>query len=411
MIGNEPNDRVVTLVNEKGWILLDDLIRTSGSSECPPLKSKTSVDQPMQIFVTSGTTGKPKIISHGHGFAYGLGFTGRYWMDLEPTDLHWTLSDNGYALMIFAGLFGPLSQGCGVFSHSMENLKARRVLETLKDFPVTSICSVPKLYRNMILEKYDLKTSPHNLRQCLSSGEPLNAIFLEKWKTMTGLDIREGYGKTESTIICGNFKGMEVKPGSFGLPCPGYEVAIVDNIGKKVPRGQQGNIAIQTGDKRPAGLFTKYLNKENDEEDMTVGDYLLTGDRGHMDEDGYIFFDSRTDDLIISGGYRIGPFEIESAIMSHPDVLESAAISSPDYRRGVVVKAFVVLKAKRRNKVEGNEAESQALATELQELCKKVNAPNSYKFPRKIEFVSLLPKTTSGKVIRYILREWEFDHR
>ena len=396
----ENKEAIDELVNSQGWILLKELMDLNGTLECPLLK-KTPLDQTMQVFFSSGTTGNPKIIAHSHGFAYGLVSTGRHWMNLTPDDLHWNLSDNGFALQAYSGLFGPMSQGAGVFAHGMSSYNPAKVLETLKSNPITSFCAVPNLYRKLVIYNHSIPQGS-SLKQCLSAGEPLAGKVAQKWKELSGLDVREGYGISESTIISGTFKGMEIKPGSMGKPCPGYNVEIVDNMGNQCPVGKQGNIAIDCNPK-PAGFFKKYLNSNM--ENKMVGNYFVTGDRGYMDEDGYLWFDSRTDDLIISAGYRIGPFEVESALLSHPDVIEAAAVSSPDPRRGVVVKAFVVLNEKKAKKLAAAKHKTTELIESLQDLCKQINGP--YKFPRKVEFVKSLPKSMGGKVLRYKLREWE----
>uniref|UniRef100_A0AAY4AP68 medium-chain acyl-CoA ligase n=1 Tax=Denticeps clupeoides TaxID=299321 RepID=A0AAY4AP68_9TELE len=240
-----------------------------------------------------------------------------------------------------------------------------------------------------------------NLQHCLCAGEPINPEVMEKWKQMTGLDIYEGYGQTETVLIAGTFKGMKIKPGSFGKPSPAYDVQLVDDLGNIVPQGKEGNIAIRVKPHKPFSLFTKYTDDAQRTADCYKGDFYLTGDKGVMDEEGYLWFVGRADDVILSAGYRIGPFEVENALIEHDAVAESAVVSSPDPLRGEVVKAFVVLTAeyKTRNKDE--------LRAEIQKHVKKVTAP--YKYPRKvIEFVDHLPKTVSGKIRRVELRNKEW---
>jgi len=291
------------------------------------------------------------------------------------------------------------------------------------------MCAPPTLYRSMVQE--DLKKWTFNgLRHCVSAGEPLNEEVIYNWEEGTHLVIKEGYGQTETTLLLGTFKKMSkwVKPGSMGKVAPGYDVRIVNNMGKEVPRGEQGNIGVRIKPEMPPGLFklSPELSQvlaldiyEMDEvrsntigycEDSVAtsnsfcGDFYLTGDRGMQDEDGYFWFFSRQDDLIISSGYRIGPFEVESALIEHDAVAESAVVSSPDKERGQVVKAFVVLTPKYKHVV-GNEAKEKLLVEQLQNHVKATTAP--YKYPRKIEFVDSLPKTVSGKIRRGELRNKE----
>ncbi|MBI1366810.1 MAG: AMP-binding protein, partial [Alphaproteobacteria bacterium] len=239
---------------------------------------------------------------------------------------------------------------------------------------------------------------PMRLRHCVSAGEPLNPEVIEIWRNKMGMQICEGYGQTETTILCGNFEGMPVKPGSMGLPAPGVNLQIIDRDGEIAPPGQEGDVVVAIEPDRPMGLFLGYKNDPQKTAQSFVNGWYLTGDRAYKDEDGYFWFVGRGDDVIISAGYRIGPFEVESALIEHPAVVESAVVSSPDEIRGEVVKAFVVL-AK-------NQAPSDDLISELQEHVKRTTAP--YKYPRKIEFVTSLPKTISGKIIRKELREREW---
>uniref|UniRef100_A0A8C9VFJ0 medium-chain acyl-CoA ligase n=1 Tax=Scleropages formosus TaxID=113540 RepID=A0A8C9VFJ0_SCLFO len=239
-----------------------------------------------------------------------------------------------------------------------------------------------------------------NLEHCVSAGEPINPEVMERWKASTGLDIYEGYGQTETVLIAGTFKGMEIKPGSFGKPSPAYDVQIVDDACKVVPQGTEGNLAIRVKPNRPFSLFTKYTDDPERTAQCFRGDFYLTGDRGVMDQDGYLWFVGRADDVINSAGYRIGPFEVENALTEHEAVAESAVVSSPDPVRGEIVKAFVVLNPAYKS------TDYDELTVELQEHVKRVTAP--YKYPRKIEFVDQLPKTVSGKIRRVELRNKEW---
>jgi acetyl-CoA synthetase/medium-chain acyl-CoA synthetase len=358
----------------------------------------TAADEPALLYFTSGTTGYPKMVLHTHA-SYGIGhqITGRLWLDLTPNDLHWTLSDTGWAKAAWGCFFGPWSQGAAIFMQDATGrFDAKETLSLLERYQVTTFCAPPTAYRMLVLEdlkSYDLR----ELRHCVGAGEPLNPEVIDAWRTGTGLTIRDGYGQTETVLLCGNFPGMEVRPGSMGRPAPGFEVAVIDDDGRPVEPGQEGDIAVRVRPKRPVGLFREYWNDEAATRGAMRGDYYVTGDRAYVDGDGYFWFVGRADDVIISAGYRIGPFEVESALVEHPAVVESAVVASPDPVRGEVVKAFVIL-------APGYEGSAQ-LTEEIQEHVKRVTAP--YKYPREVEFVTELPKTISGKIRRVELRERE----
>jgi acyl-coenzyme A synthetase/AMP-(fatty) acid ligase len=370
------------------------LARASEHEEFAP----TRADEIALLYFTSGTTGYPKMVAHTHA-SYGIGhqITGQLWLDLTPDDLHWTLSDTGWAKAAWGCLFGPWSQGAAMFIQDAPGrFDARETLRILEQYQISSFCAPPTAYRLLVLE--DLKaTDLRELRSCVGAGEPLNPEVIDAWREGTGLTIRDGYGQTETVLLCGNFPGMEVRPGSMGKPSPGFEVAVIDDEGKPVEPGQEGDIAVRVRPERPVGLFKEYWNDPAATEGALRGDYYVTGDRAYADADGYVWFVGRADDVIISAGYRIGPFEVESALQEHPAVVESAVVASPDPVRGEVVKAFVIL-------APGHEA-SDRLTEEIQDHVKRVTAP--YKYPREIEFVTELPKTISGKIRRIELRERE----
>jgi acetyl-CoA synthetase/medium-chain acyl-CoA synthetase len=332
--------------------------------------------------------------------SYGIGHlvTGKYWLDLTPNDLHWNLSDTGWAKAAYSSFFGPWIVGAVIFVDHSSRFSARRVLELLSRYPITTLCGAPTAYRLLIQEDISNYRFPA-LRQCVAAGEPLNPEVIEVWKRATELTIRDGYGQTETVLVVGNFLSMELKPGSMGKPSPGFYVSIVDDNGNELPPQVEGTVAIRVSPERPAGLFKEYWKDPKRTQQCFLGDWYLTGDRAFRDEDGYFWFVGRADDVIISAGYRIGPFEVESALLEHPAVAESAVVGSPDRVRGQIVKAFVVL-AK-------DYEPSQALAQELQEFVKERTAP--YKYPREIEFVEGLPKTISGKIRRVELREREYQ--
>ncbi|XP_025967846.1 acyl-coenzyme A synthetase ACSM4, mitochondrial-like isoform X2 [Dromaius novaehollandiae] len=330
---------------------------------------KTRSQDPMAIYFTSGTTGSPKMVEHSYG-SFGLGFflCGRYWMNVTPSDILWNMSDTAW---------------------------------TLCTYPVTTLCSAPTSYSMLVqhnITSYTFKA----LKHCLTGGEPLNPEVMAQWKRQTGLDIYEAYGQTETGMVCANMKGMKIKPGSLGKAATPYDVQIVDENGSILPPGKEGDIAIKISAKRPFTFFNHYLDDPVKTASTIRGNFYITGDRGSMDEDGYIWFMGRSDDVIISSGYRIGPFEIENALIEHPAVAESAVVSSPDPVRGEVVKAFVVLSPSVKSQ------DPKKLTCELQNHVKKVTAP--YKYPRKIEFVQQLPKTIAGKIRRNELRKKEWGH-
>jgi acetyl-CoA synthetase/medium-chain acyl-CoA synthetase len=379
-----------------GWIDYASAMATAGESFTP---AHTRSDDPAIIYFTSGTTGGPKMVLHSQA-SYPLAhlITGKYWLDLTPDDLHWNLSDTGWAKAAYSNLFGPWRLGAAVFiQHSTGRFNAAETLQLLQQHAITTFCAPPTAYRMMVLEDLSRYHLPQ-LRHCVGAGEPLNPEVIEAWKAGTGLTIYDGYGQTETVILVANYPCLPVRPGSMGKPLPGFAVAIIDaETGQELPAGREGDIAIRVKPTRPLGLFREYWKNPEATANSFRGDWYITGDRGRRDADGYFWFVGRADDVIISAGYRIGPFEVESALIEHEAVAESAVVASPDEMRGAVVKAFVVL-------APGFQP-SSTLATALQEHVKQLTAP--YKYPREIEFVTDLPKTISGKIRRIELRERE----
>ena len=392
-----PKLKCFITIEEKrdGWIFYDDAVaKASGDFET----ENTRADENAILYFTSGTTGYPKMTLHTHA-SYPIGhiITGKYWLDLGTDDLHWNLSDTGWAKAAWSSFYGPWNCGAAIFSHHTSGFNVKKTLEYLEKYPITSLCGPPTAYRMFVLEdlsKYSFKT----LRSVVAAGEPLNPEIIDYWQEHTGLKIRDGYGQTESVCLAGNFPPVEVRAGSMGKPSPGFVVAIIDDDGNEVPRGQEGDLAVKVKPERPVGLFKEYWKDPEKTASTYRGDYYVTGDRGIMDEDGYLWFVGRADDVILASGYRIGPFEVESALLEHQAVAESAVVSSPDEVRGEVVKAFVILAP--------GYSPSDELVKELQDFVKKTTAP--YKYPRKIEFVDELPKTISGKIRRIELREKEW---
>ncbi|XP_001376998.2 acyl-coenzyme A synthetase ACSM3, mitochondrial isoform X1 [Monodelphis domestica] len=389
------------LVSEKpreGWGNLKEMMKHASDDHSCVM---TRHNETMTIYFTSGTTGSPKMTEHTHSsYGMGLSVNGRYWLDLTPSDIMWNTSDTGWAKSAWSSVFAPWSQGACVFVHYMPRFEPVAILKTLSRFPITTFCSAPTVYRMLVL-KWEPSYKFKSLKHCVSAGEPINPEVMDQWKNKTGLNIYEGYGQTETVLICGTFKGMKIKYGSMGKPSPAFDVKVIDENGNILPSKQEGAIGIRVRPNRPLGLFAGYVDEPSRTASAFCGDFYKTGDRGYMDEDGYFWFIARSDDVIISSGYRIGPFEVESALAEHPAVLESGVVSSPDPIRGEVVKAFVILKPDYKS------YDPEKMKNELQEHVKRTTAP--YKYPRKVEFVLELPKTVSGKIKRNELRkkEWE----
>lgn len=349
----------------------------------------TAAGDPALVYYTSGTTGPPKAVLHAHAWTWTQRYTAIEWLGLRGDDRLWTTSDTGWAKAAYSVLFGPWSVGAEVFLYA-GRFEPRRQLELLADVAPQVFCAPPTEFRLLVKEDLSRFAFPR-LREVVSAGEPLNPEVIRAWREATGLTIRDGYGQTETILLVGNFPGMPVKPGAMGLPMPGHRVEVIDEAGEVVAPGEVGDIAVHG---RPPSLFLGYWKDEAATRRARRGEWYLTGDRGWRDEDGWLWFVGRADDVIISAGYRIGPFEVESALVEHPAVLEAAVVAAPDPVRGSIVKAFVVP----RPGVVGD----AALAAALQEHVKRVTAP--YKYPRAIEFVPELPKTVSGKIRRVELR-------
>jgi len=360
-----------------------------------------SAQEPAIIYFTSGTTGPPKMVVHTHAsypFAHQL--TGKYWLDLRPGDIHWNLSDTGWAKAAWSSLFGPWHRGATIFSlHRKGKFDPSFTLEVMQRYPVTTFCGPPTAYRMMVKGASASQLFRfRSMRHFVAAGEPLNKEIIELWKEKTGRYIYDGYGQTETVNVLANFRCLPVKPGSMGRPVPGFVVDIIDEKGVPMPSETEGDIGIRVHPERPVGLFSKYLGDSEATERTMKGQWYSTGDRAFRDHEGYFWFVGRDDDIILSSGYRIGPFEIESILIEHPAVRESAVVASPDEIRGEVVKAFIVLTQDYRP--------SDILAHELREFVKTNAAP--YKYPRKIEFVDDLPKTISGKIKRKELKMREY---
>ncbi len=375
-----------------GWAPFDELCAAAGDGPTPA--DPTAADDPMLIYFTSGTVAHPKMVLHTQA-SYGLGhlITARFWQDLHPGDLHWTVSDTGWAKAAWGGLFGQWQERATVVQVQLGKPDTATILGILAEHGITSFCAPPTLYRMLVLadlSAFDLSA----LRHCTSAGEPLNPEVIRAWSAGTGgLTVYDGYGQTETCNIVANFRGMPVRPGSMGRPTPGYDVDGVDGEGGPVPPGTGANIAVRT-DPRPVGLFREYYRDPGATEAVFRNGWYFTGDKAAKDEDGYFWFEGRADDVITSAAYRIGPFEVESALVEHPAIAEAAVVGKPDPDRTEIVTAFCIV-------APGYEP-SDELARELQEHVKRVTAP--YKYPREVHFVDELPKTISGKIRRSELR-------
>ena len=352
-------------------------------------------DDIMLMYFTSGTTGEPKMVAHDFTYPLGHISTGCFWHNLHEGSLHLTIADTGWAKAAWGKLYGQWLAGANIFVYDHEKFTPADILRKIGQYRITSLCAPPTIYRFLIredLSKYDLSS----LEYCTTAGEALNGAVYDTFKRLTGVRLMEGFGQTETTLTLATFPWMEPKPGSMGVPNPQYDIDLLTPDGRSAEDGEQGQIVIRTDRGKPLGLFKGYyLNDELTREAWHDGVYY-TGDVAWRDEDGYYWFVGRADDVIKSSGYRIGPFEVESALMTHPAVVECAITGVPDEIRGQVVKATIILGEKYRAQA------GEALIKELQNHVKRITAP--YKYPRIIEFVDELPKTISGKIRRKAIR-------
>lgn len=389
-------NKILLLDHRDGWMNLEDeMDRFSEDFARPTGEDATKWDDIMLVYFTSGTTGMPKMVAHN--FAYPLGHitTAKYWQQVEENKLHMSVSDSGWAKFGWGKIYGQWICGAVIFAYDMlGKFQPNKLLEKLEKYRVTTFCAPPTMFRFMLQEdvsKYDL-SSIHN---CGNAGEPLNPEVFIKWYELTGLRLREGFGQSEGPVILANFPWIEPKPGSTGKPTPGYNIQLIDGEGNVCEDGDEGTIAIMdVKNHPPVGLFVEYYNDPALTEINLHGRCYDTGDVAWRDSDGYYWFVGRNDDVIKCSGYRIGPFEVESALVTHPAVVECAITGSPDPVRGQVVKATIVL-------ARGYEGTPE-LTKELQRHVKEATAP--YKYPRVIEYVDELPKTLGGKIKRAEIR-------
>ena len=378
----------------EGWEDFQEGIKNAVPFKRPDFKTNNS--DPLIVSFTSGTTGDPKMVMLDSVYPLGHIQTGSFWHNLHEGSLHLTIADTGWLKAVWGKLYGQWLAGATVFVYDHEKFNPAEMLKMLEKYKVTSLCAPPTIFRFLIKEdltKYDLSS----LEWCTIAGEALNPAVYEQFYKLTGIKLREGYGQSETTVTVLTTPWIEPKPGSMGLPSPQYDVDLLTPDGRSAEAGEHGQIVIRTDKKTPIGLFKGYYRNEKLTNECHHDGVYYTGDLAWRDEDGYYWFVGRADDVIKSSGYRIGPFEVESALMTHPAVLECAITAVPDEIRGQIVKATVILTKEYKDKV------GDKLVKELQNHVKKVTAP--YKYPRIIEFVDELPKTISGKIRRVEIRD------
>ncbi|MGL4519761.1 MAG: AMP-binding protein [Phocaeicola sp.] len=348
------------------------------------------------MYFTSGTTGNPKMVSHDFTYPLGHIVTASYWHNVSHHSLHLTIADTGWAKAVWGKMYGQMIAGANVFVYDHEKFTPTDILQKIQDHHITSLCAPPTIFRFLIREdmrQYDLSS----LEYCTTAGEALNHSVHQTFQDITGISLMEGFGQTETTLILGTFPWVKPRPGSMGLPNPQYDIDLLTPDGRSAEEGEQGEIVVRTHPNKPVGLFQEYYRDAELTKRVWHDGIYHTGDIAWRDEDGYYWFVGRTDDVIKSSGYRIGPFEVESALMTHPAVVECVITGVPDEVRGQVVKATIILSK------EYEEKAGPALVTELEEHVKNITA--AYKYPRVIEFVKELPKTISGKIRRVEIRE------
>lgn len=379
---------------KEGWVSYNEMDLENDEAEA----AETKATDALFLFFTSGTTGMPKVVTHTH-ISYPLGhLTTASWIGLQPGDIHYNVSQPGWAKFAWSSIFAPWNMGATIFAFNQPGrFHAGQQLEQLEKFKITTFCAPPTVLRMLIQE--DLKAYKLSLKECVAAGEPLNPEIIDVWQKGTGLLIRDGYGQTESTCIIGNLPGTKVKFGSMGKPTFLYDVVIANEAGEEVPLHEEGNITVKTDSDTLTGIFAEYLGDPEKKKAVFKHGLYYTGDKAYKDEDGYYWFVGRDDDVIKSSDYRVGPFEVESILLEHDAVIESAVVGSPHPIKGFEIKAFIIL---------GTEHEpSQQLADAIFGFSREKLSP--YKMPRIIEFVSELPKTISGKIRRVELRAMEAE--
>ena len=379
----------------EGWLSFDELLE-AGSEEWtrPTGDAATTSKDIMLIYFTSGTTGMAKAVCHNFAHPLGHIITAKYWQQVEEDCLHMSVSDSGWAKFGWGKIYGQWIAGATIFAYDMDKFVPVKLLQKIQDYKLTTFCAPPTMYRFMLqedVEQFDL-SSVHNFA---TAGEPLNGEVTLAWERLTGKKIREGFGQTEGPVLLATFPWIEPRPGSMGKPSPLLNIRLLDDDGQEMEDGEEGAICVtKLKEAYPPGLFVGYFQDPERTAETVGGEYYNLHDMAWRDSDGYYFFVGRNDDVIKCSGYRIGPFEVESALVEHPAVVEAAVTAAPDPVRGMVVKASIIL-------AKGWEP-SDDLVKELQNHVKKTTAP--YKYPRIVEFVDELPKTIGGKIKRKEIR-------
>ncbi len=380
--------------SRNGWHNIEDAYRDCSTKLTIDPNRMPKSNEPMLMFFTSGTTAYPKIAEHAHTYSLAHFITAKWWHDIKENDIHLTVAETGWGKAAWGKLYGQWIIGACVFAFDFKKFDYVELLKLIEKYKVTTFCAPPTIYRFLIkadLSQFDLSS----LRYLTTAGEALNPEVVTRIKEALGLEIKEGFGQTETTLTVANLINMPVKVSSMGKPTPNYSISLLDSDGNKVQPGVVGEICISLKTGIPIGLFLEYYKNPSETARVMHDGFYHTGDMAWQDEDGYLYFVGRTDEIIKSSGYRISPFEIESVLMEHKAVLECAVIGIPDLTRGQVVKAFIV-PAK-------GYSPSEELKKEIQNFVKSSTAP--YKYPRQIDFVEDLPKTISGKIIRNRLKE------
>lgn len=392
-------NRIVVSMEKEGWTNFDkEMELASEDFERPTGDDAVSNDDISLNYFSSGTTGMPKMVQHDFTYPLAHILTARYWQNVTDGGMHYTVADSGWAKCVWGKIYGQWLVGSGVFVYDYDRFTADKMLENLVKHGVTTFCAPPTIYRFLIredLSKYDFS----KLEYCVTAGEPLNPEVYQKFLEITGLKLMEGFGQTETVVSIATYPWLEPKPGSMGKPSPEYDILLLNSEGKACETGEEGEIVIDTSFGNPPGIFKGYGSDPKKTASVWYDGYYHTGDMAWMDEDGYYWFVGRADDIIKTSGYRVGPFEVESALIEHPSVLECAITGVPDDIRGQIIKATIVLTKEY--------VASEELKKELQDHVKKVTAP--YKYPREVEFVDELPKTISGKIRRVEIREHDTE--
>lgn len=383
--------KLITEGEREGWINIDELWNESIASKA----ADTKADDDLFYFFTSGTTGMPKVVVHTH-YTYPLGgFTTSSWVGMKKGDLHYNISQPGWAKFFWSSFFAPWNMGATILGYHADKFVPKEQLQTIQDLRVTTFCAPPTALRVLILE--DLKSYDFKLRQCVSAGEPLNPEIIDVWKEGTGIVIRDGYGQSESTAMIANLPNEKIKYGSMGKPAFLYDIVIADENGNVVQDCEEGNICVVYNNNTISGIFKTYLIQKDKMSKVFKHGLYYTGDKAYKDEEGYVWFVGRDDDVIKASDFRVGPFEVESALLEHDAIMEAAVVASPHELRSNAVKAFIIL-------APGYEA-SEELAKDIFKYTEEHLA--RYKIPRIIQFVEALPKTISGKIRRVELRSQE----